>query len=85
MNAVLLVIIISLVVGWISTGGKKSQFVRLVDVFVIAPVCMYAGSLMWDSSRSSLHNVLSLALVFIGGATLSYNLKNYLKFYERQS
>jgi hypothetical protein len=80
MNAVLLVIIISLVVGWISTGGKKSQFVRLIDVFVIAPVCVYTGKFLWDSSRNSLHNALSLALVFIGGATLSYNLKNYLKF-----
>lgn len=66
-------VILSLILGWVSTGGKKSQFVRLVDVFIIGPVCMYAA---WITKSS--HTATSIALVVIGAATISYNLKNWL-------
>jgi hypothetical protein len=67
------VVILSLILGWVSTGGKKSQFVRLVDVFIIGPVCMYAG---WITKSS--HTGTSIMLTIIGAATISYNLKNWI-------
>ncbi|PWG74043.1 hypothetical protein DF186_19935, partial [Enterococcus hirae] len=54
------------------TEYQKSQYVRLIDVFFIAPVMIYAGTFktlpMW----------LRISLIGIGAATLYYNGKNYL-------
>jgi hypothetical protein len=52
---------------------QKSQFIRLVDVFVIAPICIYAGLKTKDLPKS-----VSISLILIGVATLYYNGKNYL-------
>ena len=51
---------------------SKSQKIRLIDVFIIAPICVYAGS------YKSLPNWLRLSLITIGLATAYYNGKNYL-------
>ena len=51
---------------------SKSQMIRLVDVFVIAPICIYAGT------QNSLPQWLRLSLIGIGAATAYYNGKNYL-------
>jgi hypothetical protein len=52
---------------------SKSQNIRLVDVFIIAPILIYAGTIkpvpVW----------LKLSLIVIGIATAFYNGKNYLK------
>ena len=52
---------------------QKSQFVRLVDVFAIAPILIYAGT------RKSLHPLLRVSLILIGGATAIYNGNNFVK------
>lgn len=53
---------------------EKSQFIRLVDVFVIAPICFYAGV----KYREQMPTWLSVSLITIGVGTLVYNSTNYL-------
>jgi hypothetical protein len=53
---------------------EKSQFIRLVDVFVIAPICVYAGV----KYKDVLPTWLSVGLIAIGVGTLVYNANNYL-------
>ncbi len=52
---------------------QKSQNIRLIDVFFIAPVCVYAGI-----KAKELPNWIRISLVGIGIATFYYNGKNYL-------
>ncbi len=52
---------------------QKSQNIRLVDVFFIAPVCVYAGF-----KANEIPSWVRLSLVAIGVATFYYNGKNYL-------
>jgi hypothetical protein len=52
---------------------QKSQYIRLVDVFVIAPICVYAGI-----KANQLPYWIRTSLVVIGVATFYYNGKNYL-------
>lgn len=67
-------IVVSLILGFISTTGVKTQFIRLVDVFVIGPVMIYAGYIGYIEKR----NLLYLLLIFFGGTTITYNLKNFM-------
>lgn len=53
---------------------QKSQAVRLVDVFVIAPICVYAGVKYYNT----MPKWLSISLISIGVATAVYNGRNYL-------
>jgi|LakMenE01Jun11ns_1017448.scaffolds.fasta_scaffold9957224_4 hypothetical protein len=52
---------------------KKTQMVRLVDVFFIGPLLIYA------STFKALPSYLRVALLLIGIATIVYNGNNYLK------
>jgi predicted membrane protein len=66
----LLVAIIGLLIGWMSTSGTKSQSIRLADVFLFGPFLIFAAFV---------HNFwISLLLIIIGTATMAYNFKNYL-------
>lgn len=53
---------------------SKSQNIRLVDVFVIAPFLFYIGY-----NTKGLKKWEQLGLYAIASATLIYNGKNYLK------
>lgn len=53
---------------------QKSQNIRLVDVFVIAPILIYSGV----KYRKVLPTWVSVSLVTIGVCTAVYNGKNYL-------
>lgn len=53
---------------------QKSQIVRLVDVAVIAPICVYAGVKYYKQ----MPKWLSLSLITIGVATAFYNGRNFL-------
>lgn len=53
---------------------QKSQAVRLVDVFVIAPIIVYAGVKYFKV----MPKFLSLSLITIGVATAVYNGRNFL-------
>ena len=54
---------------------QKSQTIRLIDVYVIAPILIYGGI----QYRKVLPKWLSISLIVIGGCTLYYNAKNYLE------
>lgn len=53
---------------------QKSQAIRVIDVFVIAPICVYAGL-----KGKTLPKFIQLSLIVIGVSTFYYNGKNYLK------
>jgi len=53
---------------------QKSQAVRLVDVFVIAPIIVYSGVKYFKV----MPKFLSLSLITIGVATAVYNGRNFL-------
>jgi len=57
---------------------QKSQAVRLVDVVVIAPICVYAGVKYY----SVMPKWLSISLITIGVATAVYNGKNFYVNYK---
>jgi|CXWL01.1.fsa_nt_gi hypothetical protein len=50
------------------------QKTRLIDVFVLAPFMVYAGSM-----KSNLPNIIRGGLIFFGITTLIYNGTNYIK------
>jgi hypothetical protein len=49
------------------------QQIRLVDVFLVSPFCLYVAS------QKSLSNPIRVGLLFLGFSTLLYNGNNYLK------
>ena len=55
------------------TEYEKSQLIRLVDVFVLAPYLIYAAN------RFPMPKIHKQIITTIGVATLIYNGNNYLK------
>jgi len=53
---------------------QKSQTVRLIDVFVISPIIIYAGVKYFKV----MPKFLSLSLITIGVATAVYNGRNFM-------
>jgi hypothetical protein len=72
---VICIISLALLLGFISTTGFKSQWIRLVDIFVIGPIMIYLG----NQGYTLTNNKLYLALIFFGATTITYNLKNYIQ------
>lgn len=72
---VIIFIFIGLIIGWLSTTGTKSQFIRLLDVFVFFPILAYAGYLLYDTNE-----ILAIILIIVGAATAAYNFKNWLEY-----
>lgn len=68
----IIIIIISGLIGIYSTSGVKSQFVRLIDVFVYGPF------FIWLGFARSKNYIEKTSLFFVGATTLTYNLKNYI-------
>ena len=72
----LIILLIFLLVGWITADShEKTQFVRLLDVFVYGPILIYIAL---DSSNN-LNNIFKIILIIMGATTISYNAKNFLK------
>lgn len=59
------------------TEKEYTQYVRLLDVFVIGPAIVYAGSQIST-------NWLKIGLIIIGIGTIVYNGINYIR-YEKVS
>ena len=57
----------------------KSQSVRLLDVFVLGPLMVYAATKLPKRSRP-----LAYALGFFGVTTVLYNAKNYAEIAARR-
>jgi hypothetical protein len=68
----IILLIIFFVFGLYSTVGIKTQFVRLIDVFIYGPFFIYLGFYRAKNIYEK------LGLFFVGATTISYNLKNYL-------
>lgn len=58
---------------------QKGQIIRLFDVFVIAPVTIYAGI------KGDFHPLIKILLIAIGIGTVYYNAKNFLINYKRDT
>jgi hypothetical protein len=65
-----LLIVPFFLIGWYFSHGVKTQWVRLIDVFVYGPF------LIWLSTQSAEWYII-LTLLFLGTTTISYNLRNY--------
>ena len=74
-----LLIILSIVfaiLGWyLSNGDSKTQYVRLVDVFIYGPYLTYLAF----QNEYVFNIVEKIFLVFLGITTITYNGRNYLK------
>jgi hypothetical protein len=62
----------SILIGYLSTTGTKSQWIRILDIVVIGPLMIYMGSLQDSQSISS------ALLIYFGATTIGYNLHNYM-------
>ena len=62
-------IIIFLIIGWFSTG-VKSQWIRLLVVFVYGPF------LIWFSTNID-EMCIKVILVFMGSTTIAYNARSW--------
>jgi hypothetical protein len=51
---------------------QKSQNIRLLDVFLIGPIMIYAGT------HKQLAPWVRFSLLVFGAATIYYNAKNYM-------
>lgn len=64
-------------IGWFfATGSSKTQWVRLVDVFIYGPYLIYLSQQSEDYVISKGENIFLLCL---GATTITYNLRNYLQ------
>ncbi len=70
MEQVILIIVFAMY-GWWMARGVKTQWVRLLDVFVYGPFLLYLAfkSEIWYEQ---------LFLLFLGATTITYNTRNYL-------
>lgn len=67
-----ILIIVFGIIGWISTTGVKTQLVRLGDIFLYGPFLIWIG---YSRIKNSIERYI---LYFIGSATITYNLRNYI-------
>jgi len=68
-------VMIFAVIGWLAaTGVEKTQYVRLIDVFLYGPYLVYLA--MKQTYTFSVGE--KIFLLFLGTTTVSYNLRNLL-------
>ena len=88
-------IIVGLYLGYISTGGSKSQTIRLFDILFIGPLMIFFGynSFIFNcktitdllyKNKNIKTLILLILSIFFGATTITYNLKNYLYFMNDQ-
>lgn len=70
--------VVFLIVGWLSTEGVKSQWVRVIDVAILGPACIAIGWYLMRTAKSNVWNVAGIFLVAYGAATISYNARNFM-------
>ena len=74
-----LLILLSLIfaiLGWIlANGTSKTQYVRLVDVFIYGPYLTYLAF----QKEYIFSLVEKIFLLFLGITTITYNGRNYIK------
>ena len=73
---IIVLIAIGLILGYITTTGVKSQWVRLIDVFIYGPLLIWTGATQIKNSKYG--DIIRVALIFFGATTISYNMRNYI-------
>ena len=68
------IVLVGLALGYWTTTGTKSQWIRIIDIVVIGPLMIWLGWRYWHQHR----NPAALLVVFFGATTITYNLRNYL-------
>jgi len=68
---IIIILVISLLIGWITATGSKGQWMRLIDVFIYGPFLIYAGIKIKEEW-------LGVILLIFGATTMAYNLNNYI-------
>jgi hypothetical protein len=64
------------ILGWIlANGSSKTQYVRLVDIFIYGPYLTYLSF----QTNYTFTIIEKIFLLFLGVTTITYNGKNYLK------
>lgn len=64
------------VIGWfLATGKEKTQWVRLIDIFVYGPYLILLGT----HSNYHFSEFEKMFLLFLGATTITYNARNYFK------
>jgi hypothetical protein len=84
MYELILLVIISLIIGYKFSYGIKSQFVRLIDIFVYGPILIYLGTLVYYTPSITNNKTFGLITIFMGSTTISYNYRNYRVQKERE-
>ena len=74
-----LLIVLSIVfaiIGWVmSDGNSKTQYVRLIDIFIYGPYLTYLAF-----QKEYVFSIFEkIFILFLGITTITYNGKNYLK------
>ena len=74
-----LLIVLSVVfsiIGWFTSNGQsKTQYVRLVDIFIYGPYLTYLAF-----QNEYIFSIFEkIFILFLGITTITYNGKNYLK------
>lgn len=67
----IIIMLISLIIGWLSTQGSKTQSIRLLDIFIIGPLLIYTGM------KEATSPLIQILLVVFGSTTITYNTHNY--------
>lgn len=73
-NVLILAIMLGAIMGWLSTSGDKSQWIRILDIAMFGPL------LILISLQPEVLERLNVQIVvgFLGASTITYNLKNFL-------
>ena len=78
-HLLILLSIVFAILGWLLANGKsKTQYVRLIDIFVYGPYLTYL-SFQTEYVFSVFEKIF---ILFLGITTITYNSKNYLKIIE---
>ncbi len=67
-------------IGWfLATGAGKTQWVRLVDIFIYGPYLLWLA--FWSAFQRGTYVFSGMertGLLFLGATTISYNLRKFL-------
>jgi hypothetical protein len=82
----IMIVIIGLLLGYLTTTGTKSQLIRIVDILIIGPLMIYLGHHIFvnkfttSKSNINLDRGLGMVLIFFGSTTITYNLRNFFAY-----
>ncbi len=73
----IVLLILFFTIGWfLATGSSKTQWVRIIDIFVYGPYLIYLAL----HNNYTFSEYEKLLLLFLGATTISYNARNYLHY-----